>query len=252
VLATDRLEWADGLVHSARGLDAIFESFPWHNAATLGRIPEGLVADVVAPLAPKQRTFRRWASQCWQPLVVTSLSRDPGAADFAAELGVLGYRQPVQATVSEDYWPDLRWQLTEVLDYRACLFPALARAWSADRPEMVRVLGTAVLMDPGELQVGLWADRAGLEGPEGLERIVHSWGLPEPRRLVRWLRLVRAVDFKIRLGDRVTRDSIAERVGWKKGEYLGKVARELTGLSFGELAGGGLELLLEIVAERLA
>jgi len=96
---------------------------------------------------------------------------------------------------------------------------------------------------PGGRTVTRWARSAGFRRRQELAALCAELGLPQPKAILDAIRITRAAHAACSRPVS-TRDQLAQRFGFSSGDYLGKRARALTGLSFGRLVHAGAAAVL--------
>ncbi len=234
-LVSDRSDWTDAAVELCREMEGLAEHWCWSAARGLANPGDALLIDLVNPFPARQPLFGEWASRAWQPISVVSLAPQPGAAGMAAWLGSLGYSRLLQPTARVPYWHELQSNLKTVLQSRARIVPLAAEALSCYDPPVIRALSEALLLIPERRTVNAWAIGLGLERRQQLEALFAARHLPRPKEVLEALRLARAVESALRSSHPPSREELARRFRYPSGDYLGKRAKQLTGLSLGQL-----------------
>ena len=241
VIVSDAAEWRHEAVRRCLALDGVApEPVGWSRAGALETAPDALVVRA----DPNTGTFDpalfdHWAERAWQPLTVVWLVPGPGAAALSGRLDALRFRSVLWQDGTDEAWAELEARVAEAARSPLWLVPALAEALGVSDPRIVEGLAAAVARQPERLTIPEWSRAVGLIGYRDFERLLSSHGLPPPRRLLQWLRLLCVVDHAAAQHGSPTRERLARRFGYASGSYLGRRAKGLTGRPLGELVQAG-------------
>lgn len=228
-------------IDACRRLHPLVERWEWSEAGALKDPADALVLDLTAPFAEKFPLFEKWCVKAWQPVCLVSLAAEPGAGEFGGRLRDFGWRHVVVTGTRRSYWREHCSILTRIVESGANLVPQIAQflGWGCD-PPVVEALAVALELIPEKRTVQAWASELGLRNRQQLDELLSRRDLPSPKAILDRLRLARAIEFATRLERPPTRDELAAQFGYSNGDYLGKRARELTGLPLGQLVERGV------------
>jgi hypothetical protein len=252
VVVSDRRSWVDRVVPACRELGAVAEVRGWSAVSTVSGPLAALLADVTRPSKRRAGLFAEWARRLWYPLCLVSLAPDPGAAEFFSQLRGRGYVRITQTAHDADelgQW--MRSGLEGVLSGRLWLVPLVAERLGAPDRRVVRALCAALEMVPGEVTVEHWAQRLGWRTRQPLERLFRERGLPSPKDVLAWLRILVVASVAEYSPEPVSAGGLAEEFNYGSGKYLRRRIREVTGRPYEEVLDLGLEGVLELMRERL-
>lgn len=251
VVVTDRDAWAEAALGSLDVLGLVAERAAWSSAPRLDGTPAAVALDVAAPFGRKVRQCERWAARAWQPLCVCCLAAEPGAARVAAGLRSLGYSTVELLPSEEGHWQDLLSRLRRRVENHAWIATRFAQAFGCYDRWIVEAFHVALDTLPAGGSMEHWAARLGLRRRQDLAVMFAERGLPRPKALWDWVRLIRLIEFARAAGLKSTREKLAREFGYSSGDYLGRRVRELSGVSLGALLEAGPARAIEIMAERL-
>jgi hypothetical protein len=250
-VVSDREEWVERACEVCRAVHTIPEMETWRTVLTHRGPVAALVLDVTSPLEMKRERLPRWTTLGRQAVSVLCVAPHRGAADLISWARRMGYRRILQGSSIEQYCDDLQAKLGQVIDNRAWLVPEVARAVACFEPVVVEAISVAITLLPKHTTVTCWAKELDLERRQELEGIFAHHGLPGPKTILDWLRLLRVVEYADGLKRRPTRDDLARRFGYSDGRHLGRRAKELSGHPLGQLLNGGLEGSLQALRANL-
>ncbi len=135
----------------------------------------------------------------------------------------------------------MRSELQVIVVSDARLVPQIAKylGWGCD-PPVIQALAIALQLMPERRTVRAWATELGFTSRQQLEDLLGRRGLPNPKVILDRLRLARVVDYAARSRGSLTRDQLARLFHYPSGGYLGKRAKDLTGLPLGRLVETGV------------
>jgi hypothetical protein len=249
-VVTDRAAWAERALRLLHGPAVVVEQTTWSAGLGLEDIPAAVVFDMTCPFQAKRRLCRELAERAWQPLSICCLAAEPGAARAATYLRRLGYSVVELLPAEEAHWEDLQAQVQRILHSCAWIAPRLARALDCYDRQVVGAYVAALDILPGRASVKLWAERLGMRRQD-LAAVFAEMGLPTPKIMFNWVWLVRLIEFAQGAGRNMTREELASEFGSPSPDYVGRRARELTGVPLRELLAGGSARALEIMAVRV-
>jgi hypothetical protein len=248
-LVSDRPEWIGGAVEVCAAYEVVPRHAPWSLAERLGRRDVAALVDATPPFGEKQTMMGVWARRAWQPICVVSIPPNRGAESIAAHASRLGYRF-VYDSSGDRYWERLSSQLDGVIRDNAWLVPRVAAVLACGDPRIVKALAVAVSLPSSQATVTQWAARLGVRR-QRLNETFSSIGLPQPGEVLSWLRLARVVDHAAQVGGINSRQELARIFSYGNADYLGKRAKAMTGVAFGQLAVRGVDQLLRLMQRRM-
>lgn len=239
-IVSDEADWTREALRRCLELDGVApERVGWPEAGRLTKPPAALVVRAgrgVREVEPDP--FETWAGRAWQPLTIVSLAPVPGAAELSRRLEALRFRSTLWHGTAEA-WERVEPRLAELIARPVWIVPALADALEVRDPRVVEALSVAVLRQPEKLSIPRWAGAAGLVGYRDLEGLFSRRGLPPPKRVLEWVRLISVVEHGRTAAGTWTRERLARRFGYSSADYLGRRAKALSGRSLGRLLTAG-------------
>jgi len=253
LVVSDRRSWVDRVVPACRELGAVAEVRRWPAASAVSGPVAALLADVTRPSERKAALFAEWARRLWYPLCLVSLAPHSRAAQFVSQLRDRGYERITQSAYDGDelgQW--IRSGLEEILGSRLWLVPLAAERFGTRDRRVVRALCAALEMVPGEVTVDHWAGRLGWRTRQPLEALFRERGLPSPKDVLAWLRILTVVSLTECSAEPVSAGGLADELNYTSGKYLRRRIREVTGHPYEEVLDLGLEAVLELMRQRLS
>lgn len=228
--------------------DAIVERVPWESVSALKSEVGLLIVEVHSP-RECHRAFESWAGQGRQPITIVLIAAALGQAELRSRLVHWGFDRVYSGTADENLEAlgDVISLIHSTDQWMASWF---LQAIGSDEPNLVRAISGAFTRDglpEGPME---WAQRTGLELWE-LERLFDDAGIPPPRSVLSRLRGWYAVALASLAPCPPTRDHLAKAVGFRgprRGDYLGRRTKRLTGLSFHSLVRGDLRRAVQAIA----
>lgn len=252
LLVSDRQSWVDRLLPTCRDCGAVVELVGWSSAAAVGGPVSAVVADATSPFERKSAVFAEWAARLRYPSCVVSVAPDLGAAEFVWYLRARGYERVEQSAGGEGYGEWVRSGLQDMLGAKLWLVPLVAEQLGTRDPLVVETLCAALEMIPGEVTVDHWARRLGWQTRRRLERLFRERGLPNPKDVLGWLRLLVLADAAEHSPEPLSAVQLAQEHNYTSGRYLRRRIRELTGRGLELVQEVDLEGLLDVMQEKLA
>jgi len=249
-VVTDRSAWAEKALRLLDGPAVVVELTTWAVGSGLEDIPAAVVLDITCPFQAKRRLCGELAERAWQPVSICCLAAEPGAARAATYLRRLGYSVLELLPGEEARWEDLQARVQRILDSCAWIAPRLACALDCYDRRVIDALVAALDILPGRASVKVWAERLGMRRQD-LGAVFAEMGLPTPKIMFNWVWLVRLIEFAQGAGRNMTREELVGQFGSPSPEYVGRRARELTGIPLGKLVAAGSQRVLEIMAVRV-
>jgi hypothetical protein len=249
-VVTDRSAWADKALRLLDGPGVVVEQTTWSAGSGLEDVPAAMVFDITCPFQAKRRLCGELAERAWQPVAVCCLAAEPGAARVSGYLRRIGYSVVELLPAEDAHWEDLQAQVSRILEGCAWIAPRFARALDCYDRQVVDAYVGALDILPGRASVELWADRLAMRRQD-LAAMFAEMGLPTPKTMLDWLWLVRLIEFAQAAGQKMKRKDLAGQFGSPSPDYVGRRARELTGVPLGKLLAAGSQRALEIMAVRV-
>ncbi len=249
-LVSDRTGWTERAVEMCATYDVVPCQVQWSAAQQEEcRRDVAALVDATPPFPEKMTVMAVWAERAQQPVCVVSIPPRRGAETIATHAKRLGYRC-VYDSGGDRYWERLSSQLRAVIKDKAWLVPRIAEVLECQNPRIVRALAVAVSLPPTCATVTQWAARLGVRR-QLLNETFSRFGLPQPGEVLSWLRLARVVNHAAQADAMISRKELARMFSYGNADYLGKRAKAMTGVAFGQLAVGGVDELLRLMQRRL-
>jgi len=200
----------------------------------------GALIHVDAPDSVSTEVLRPLARNAISRQSVVTLTPFAGAAVFRHVLDDLGYDRilvcPPRPRERGRYWTAFEKELTRLTAEHLALIPMIAHELGTADVEILRLVEASLVPTPTKT-VTTWRKR--LERThEELVGQLEALGFPPPKVTVDTIWLALAVQLASVTGD--DRVEVARACACSSGDYLGKKAKALTGLSFGDLVDRGL------------
>lgn len=247
LLVSDRVSWAERAVENWNGLPALGEPIGWADTHDLGTSPAAFALDVSPPLDEKLVSLSNWSGKAWQHLCICWLSASRGAVDVADRLESWGYSVVLPMGPEGSRWRDLRSELHRIVESRTWLVPRVLETLGCYDQRVSAALSSALDMIPEGITVDHWIQDLDLRRRQDLAALFAAKGLPRPKIILDWLRLLRVVEYARYTSGRVTRDKLAYRFRYPSGDYLGKRAHQLTSAPLGDLIDRGVNHTLDLL-----
>lgn len=212
-------------------IDARVEVLSWSASAEVAAEPVGALLALVEDPEDRVPDFEEWAGRALQPVTVAVVPPALGAARLASELERLRFPHRVMAPRALP-WEAISAAIGKVLGRNAWMAVRIARDLGAFDPVLVTAITAGTLGEKPPGTPRQWARRADMWLSD-LERLLARHGLVPPQEFLPCLRLWRAfVEARVASRPR-TREQLAEAVGYRSGDYLGRLTKRLTGRAFG-------------------
>lgn len=237
---------AERVLCFGRDTGACVEVVDWQSAPRVSGPLGALVVILNDAHEGSMEQFEFWASIAWQPCTVLANRTSMGSTQLQAHLRRLGFG-PSLPFVKEPPWQALGQVVASVLSENAWLVAWFVRSLGVTAPKFVEVASAALRGPRPATSVKEWGQRLGLVRWE-LRRLLRAFGAPPAQRLLPRMLLWRACVVSRTSPVRLTRDKVARAVGYCSGDYLGRIAKEVSGLSFGALARSDLRAVVDCLA----
>lgn len=238
-VVTDDDRWAAAVSEALLPIRTVPEVVSWKEASQLEEPSAALVAYVDHLPCDKLQMFELWSRHAWQPSTAVCLRLVRRSAVLAEHLSVLGYMRISFLTEGPPTPEEVVAVVKSLVERRLWVCGLLARTLGYTGPNFVHVLTRALDCEVPASTVTAWAKRCNQSGLDictlaDLERFMRRAGVPTPKAVLDRIRLLQVMAHACSNG-RQTRDQLARRFGYSSGDFLGRQARRLTGISFGEL-----------------
>ena len=252
VLVSEDSTWISSMLHSLPARTDVGEGASWSEAMRLTGPIGAMVCHIDRPRFLEEsilRAYEHWSTLAWQPCTLTWMASRPGAAKIRATLD----RHCFQVTctpefsLSRDDNADAWDVLDNRLDSAPWIVPYFAQrlGWIQD-PRLIGILSVPVLRSDVST-VRKWRRSVRLTYAEFAD-LCQENGCCRPKRLLELVRLGAELARVRANGRRMTRDRMAERLGYSSGNYLGRRAKLLSECTLGDLMTMPVLDALEIVA----
>lgn len=255
VLVSEDSAWRSAMLASLPARAGVAEGVTWTEAVELSGPIGAVVCHIDRPRSLAEsvlRAYEHWSTLAWQPCTLTWIAPGLGAAKVQAALR--RQRFPVICTPEFSLDRDDHAGPWDVVGTRLDAAPWVAShfaqrlGWTRDL-RLVEILAVALLRQDA-CTVREWARSVKLSYGE-LADVCRENGCCRPKRLLELVRLGAELARVRANGRRVTRDLMAERLGYSSGNYLGRRIKLLSGHTLGDLMSMTLMDALEILSGLL-
>lgn len=251
VLVSEDSAWKSAMLESLPDRTGVAEGVTWTEAVQLTGPIGAVVCHIDRPRSRVEsvlRAYEHWSTLAWQPCTLTWMAPGLGAAKVQAALR--RQRFPAICTPEFSLTRDANARAWDIVGTRLDAAPWVAShfaqrlGWTRN-PRLVEILAVPVLQRDVST-VRKWGRSVRLTYAEFAD-LCRENGCCPPKRLLDLVRLAAELARVSANGRRVTRDRMAERLGYSSGKYLGRRVKLLSQSALGELIAMPLMNVLEIL-----